>query len=104
MEKKKVTQIVIVVVLFLAAGIILYKTFFGGSGAVVIPAGQLPATITPASILPYGKNFDYQKIQTMEKQGFEFGQIQYPVLSTSTDVGKNASDLIAPLPETTTAP
>jgi hypothetical protein len=100
MNKKNI-QLGVVVVAFLAMGIILYKGFFAGSGgsSAAAPAPIVnTASLTPTSILPYGSDFDYQKVDALVQQGFQYGQIQYPVVSTSTDVGKDVSDLIAPLP------
>ena len=101
MDKKKTIQIAVVVVAFLGMGIVLYKGFFGaGSSSGLVSATESISTMTPASVLPYGTTFDYQKIDDMRKQGFQFGQVQYPVISTTTEVGKSTDDLIIPLPKT----
>lgn len=99
MDKKNLIQLIVVGVAFLASGLILYNSFFKSASplATSAPAAGV-ASATPASVLPYGSNFDYQQIDNLQKQGFEFGQIQYPVVSTSTEVGKTTADLIIPLP------
>jgi hypothetical protein len=100
MEKKKIIQYILIIGGFLGAGIILYNGFFSGqtSSPVVSMVGGATST-TSAGILPYGPTFDYQKIDDLGKQGFVYGQVQYPTVSTSTEVGKaSVADLIQPLP------
>jgi hypothetical protein len=97
MNKKNI-QLGIVIVAFSAMGIVLYKGFFSGGAASPNPfIASLSASATPASVLPYGATFNYQAIDSLQKQGFQFGVVQYPEVSTSTDVGKAPNDLITPL-------
>ncbi len=91
----------VVIVAFLGMGIILYKGFFSGGGSSAVTAAVNTASLTPASILPYGTSFNYQQVDALQQQGFQYGEVQYPVVSTSTDVGKDVTNLIAPLPQST---
>jgi hypothetical protein len=105
MNKKSVIQIVVISIAFIASGVVLYKGFFSGSGnagAPIVPlgiiAGSGTSTVSSENVLPYGPTFDYAKIDDLEKKmHFKFGVISYPVLSTSTEVGKpSAADLMIP--------
>jgi len=103
MNKKTIIEIVVVVGAFIASGIVLYNGFFSGSSAppAVVP-GLVDTTGTAASqnILPYGATFDLDKFDSLVKaRNFKFGNVSYPILSTSTEVGKlPVSNLIVPPP------
>ena len=112
MNKKQNIQIAIIVVAFGASGFVLYNGFFKGSGqgapppvgiqpAILGAPGSLPGFLAgPAAaaqrsqaILPAGDqlDFDILKSQSLVPQ-----QIEYPKLSSSTDVGIPEQNLITP--------
>ncbi len=92
MSRKTLIEISVIAVAFIGSGIVLYNGLSGGSGE---SATQTAVVEKPVQVLPYGQSFDYKQIDELKNRGFQFGTIAYPVLSTSTEVGKTSpSDMI----------
>ncbi len=97
MSKKTIIEVVVISIAFLGSGIVLYKGFGGTSTPVDTITSATVTVQDTKDILPYGDKFDYQKIDDLKKKGFVFGSITYPVLSSSTEIGKtDINDLMQP--------
>ena len=92
MNKKTLIEIVVVVLGFIGTAYVLYTGLFSGGASAPTPT---TSPITAQNILPYGDTFDYQKIDDLKNQNFQFGAVPYPVLNAGTEVGKaSLSDLM----------